>query len=44
MLWVLETRLRVLVPVSFLLAIGSYNLFARLLGVTLPGGLLAKIW
>jgi len=44
MLRVLETRFRVLVPVSLLLAIGSYTLFDRLLGVSLPGGLLAKIW
>jgi len=44
MLWVLETKFQVLVPVSLLLAIGSYTLFARLLGVTLPGGLLVKIW
>jgi putative tricarboxylic transport membrane protein len=44
MLWVLETKFRILVPVSLLLAIGSYALFDRLLGVTLPGGLLAKIW
>jgi len=44
MLWVLETRSRVLVAVSLLLSIGTYTLFSRLLGVTLPGGLLAKIW
>ena len=44
MLRVLETRFRVLVPVSLLLAIGSYTLFDRLLGVPLPGGLLAKFW
>jgi len=41
---VLETRFRVLFPVSLLLAVGSYILFDRLLGVTLPGGLLAKLW
>ncbi len=41
---VLETKFRVLFPVSLLLAIGSYILFDRLLGVTLPGGLLAKLW
>jgi hypothetical protein len=34
----------VLFPVSLLLAVGSYILFDRLLGVTLPGGLLAKLW
>jgi hypothetical protein len=44
MLWVLETKFRILVPVSFLLAVGSYALFDRLLGVPLPGGVLAKIW
>ncbi len=44
MLWVLETRWRVLVAVSLLLSIGSYTLFSRLLGVTLPSGLMAKIW
>jgi hypothetical protein len=44
MLWVLETRLRVLVAVSLLLSIGSYTLFSRLLGIPLPGGLMAKIW
>ena len=41
---VLETKFRVLFPVSLLLAVGSYILFDRLLGVTLPGGLLAKLW
>jgi len=41
---VLETKFRMLLPVSLLLAIGSYILFDRLLGVTLPGGLLAKLW
>ena len=41
---VLETKFRVLLPVSLLLAVGSYILFDRLLGVTLPGGLLAKLW
>ena len=44
MLRVLETKFRALFPVSLLLAIGSYILFDRLLGVTLPGGLLAKLW
>ena len=44
MLWVLETRLRILVAVSLLLSIGSYTLFSRLLGIPLPGGLMAKIW
>ena len=44
MLWVLETRLRLLVGVSLLLSIGSYTLFSRLLGIPLPGGLMAKIW
>ena len=43
-LWVLETRFRVLIPVSLLLGTLSYTLFDRLLGVPLPGGLLAKIW
>lgn len=41
---VLETKFRVLFPVSLLLAVGSYILFDRLLGVTLPGGLLAQLW
>jgi putative tricarboxylic transport membrane protein len=41
---VLETRFRVLFPLSLLLAVGSYILFDRLLGVTLPGGLMAKFW
>jgi len=41
---VLETKFRVLFPVSLLLAVGSYILFDRLLGVTLPGGLLAGVW
>jgi len=41
---VLETKFRVLIPVSLLLAVGSYILFDRLLGVTLPGGLLAGLW
>ena len=44
MLCVLETKSRVLFPVSLLLAVGSYILFDRLLGVTLPGGLLANLW
>ncbi len=38
---VLETKPRVLVPMSLALAVGSYLLFDRLLGVTLPLGLLA---
>ena len=44
MLRALETKFRMLFPVSLLLAVGSYILFDRLLGVTLPGGLLAKLW
>jgi hypothetical protein len=44
MLRVLETKFRVLILVSLLLAISSYVLFDRLLGVTLPGGLLARLW
>jgi putative tricarboxylic transport membrane protein len=39
-LYVLETKPRVLVLVSLGLAIVSYLLFSRLLGVTLPPGLL----
>lgn len=38
---VLETRPRVLVLVSLILAVVSYLIFDRLLGVTLPRGLLA---
>ena len=38
---VLETKPRVLVLMSLILAAGSYLLFDRLLGVTLPLGLLA---
>jgi putative tricarboxylic transport membrane protein len=38
---VLETKPRVLVLMSLILAIASYLLFDRLLGVTLPLGLLA---
>ena len=39
-LYVLETKPRVLVLVSLGLAVVSYLLFSRLLGVTLPAGLL----
>lgn len=39
-LHVLDTKPRVLVPVSLGLALTSYLLFSRLLGVTLPPGLL----
>lgn len=39
-LYVLDTKPRVLVPVSLGLALVSYLLFSRLLGVTLPPGLL----
>lgn len=39
-LYVLDTRPRMLVPVSIALALASYLLFSRLLGVTLPPGLL----
>jgi putative tricarboxylic transport membrane protein len=39
-LYVLETKPRVLVLVSVGLAVASYLLFSRLLGVTLPPGLL----
>ncbi len=39
-LHVLDTRPRMLVPVSVGLALASYLLFSRLLGVTLPPGLL----
>jgi putative tricarboxylic transport membrane protein len=38
---VMETKLRVLVLVSLILAVVSYLLFDRLLGVTLPRGLMA---
>lgn len=38
---VMETKLRVLVFVSLILAVVSYLLFDRLLGVTLPRGLMA---
>jgi putative tricarboxylic transport membrane protein len=38
---VLETKLRMLVLMSLVLAVASYLLFDRLLGVTLPPGLLA---
>jgi putative tricarboxylic transport membrane protein len=38
---VMETKPRVLVLVSLILAVASYLLFDRLLGVTLPRGLLA---
>ncbi len=38
---VMETRTRILVLVSLTLAVVSYLLFDRLLGVTLPRGLLA---
>jgi putative tricarboxylic transport membrane protein len=38
---VMETKPRIIVLVSLILAIVSYLLFDRLLGVTLPGGLLA---
>ena len=37
---VLGTKVRALVPVSLGLALSSYLLFSRLLGVTLPPGLL----
>ena len=41
---VLETKsLRVLIVSSFILAIVSYLLFDRLLGVPLPGGILARL-
>jgi putative tricarboxylic transport membrane protein len=39
-LYVLDTKPRMLVPVSVGLALASYLLFSRLLGVTLPSGLL----
>ncbi|MFH2074333.1 MAG: tripartite tricarboxylate transporter TctB family protein [Pseudomonadota bacterium] len=39
---VLETKTRILVLMSLILAVVSYLLFDRLLGVTLPGGLLAS--
>jgi hypothetical protein len=38
---VLETKPRVLVLMSLILAVASYLIFDRLLGVTLPLGLLA---
>lgn len=38
---VMETKPRILVLVSLILAVVSYLLFDRLLGVTLPSGLLA---
>ncbi len=38
---VMETKPRILVLVSLILAVVSYLLFDRLLGVTLPRGLLA---
>ena len=41
---VMETKLRVLVPVSLILAVASYLLFDRLLGVTLPRGLMAAFF
>jgi putative tricarboxylic transport membrane protein len=37
---VLETKLRVIVAVSLVLSVASYLIFDRLLGVTLPPGLL----
>ena len=41
---ILETRSWwVLALVSLVLSVGSYILFDRLLGVTLPGGILAKV-
>lgn len=39
---VMETKTRILVLMSLILAVASYLLFDRLLGVTLPGGLLAS--
>ncbi|MDP1989513.1 MAG: tripartite tricarboxylate transporter TctB family protein [Syntrophales bacterium] len=41
---VMETKPRVLVLVSLILAVVSYLLFDRLLGVTLPRGLLAAFF
>jgi len=41
---VMETKLRVLILVSLILAVVSYLIFDRLLGVTLPRGLLAAFW
>jgi putative tricarboxylic transport membrane protein len=41
---VMETKLRVLVLVSLILPVVSYLIFDRLLGVTLPRGLLAAFW
>lgn len=38
---VLETKLKVLIVVSLLLPVASYVIFDRLLGVTLPPGLLS---
>lgn len=39
-LYVLDTKPKALIPVSLGLALASYLLFSRLLGVTLPPGLL----
>jgi putative tricarboxylic transport membrane protein len=41
---VMETKPMVLVLTSLILAVVSYLLFDRLLGVTLPPGLLAAFW
>ncbi|PJC76112.1 MAG: hypothetical protein CO013_00705, partial [Syntrophobacterales bacterium CG_4_8_14_3_um_filter_58_8] len=41
---VLETKPRVLVLMSLILAVASYLIFDRLLGVTLPRGLLAAFF
>lgn len=42
---VLETKsLWVLIVTSLILAIGSYIIFDRLLGVPLPSGILARFW
>jgi putative tricarboxylic transport membrane protein len=41
---VMETKLRVLILVSLILAVVSYLIFDRLLGVALPRGLLAAFW
>jgi hypothetical protein len=38
---VLETKLRLLVAVSLILSVASYIIFDRLLGLTLPAGVLA---
>jgi putative tricarboxylic transport membrane protein len=40
---VLETKLRVIVAVSLVLPVASYLIFDRLLGVTLPPGLLTLL-